>query len=439
MTMDNLARVDTVQNSGMDVWSVSRLNQTISNVLQSESLLQGIWLEGEIYNLTYHNSGHIYFSLKDDRCNVSCTFFRGANQKLKGLKLQVGMQIMALGGVSVYQPRGTYQFNVQRVTLAGEGELRIRIEQLKKKLHAEGLFDPERKKDIPFLPLTIGVATASTGAAIQDIIRVARSRFPGVNILLAPCVVQGEGAVKSICNAIEALNSPELDVDVIIAGRGGGSFEDLMAFNEEAVVRAYANSSVPIVSAVGHEIDSPLTDLAADAYAPTPSAAAERVIPVRDELEQTLDDADYRMASALNQRLRNVRERIHRVASAGVYQNPLAILKHPLQRLDWTAREIHSKMQAIHVQSSRELDRFSHLPMLFGRELDRNSRAYSLLAERLDNYSPLGTLQRGYSVVRSETGTVIRSSSELKVDQEVELLFATGKARARITDLRQEW
>ena len=437
--MDNLARVDTVQNSGMDVWSVSRLNQTISNVLQSESLLQGIWLEGEIYNLTYHNSGHIYFSLKDDRCNVSCTFFRGANQKLKGLKLQVGMQIMALGGVSVYQPRGTYQFNVQRVTLAGEGELRIRIEQLKKKLHAEGLFDPERKKDIPFLPLTIGVATASTGAAIQDIIRVARSRFPGVNILLAPCVVQGEGAVKSICNAIEALNSPELDVDVIIAGRGGGSFEDLMAFNEEAVVRAYANSSVPIVSAVGHEIDSPLTDLAADAYAPTPSAAAERVIPVRDELEQTLDDADYRMASALNQRLRNVRERIHRVASAGVYQNPLAILKHPLQRLDWTAREIHSKMQAIHVQSSRELDRFSHLPMLFGRELDRNSRAYSLLAERLDNYSPLGTLQRGYSVVRSETGTVIRSSSELKVDQEVELLFATGKARARITDLRQEW
>ncbi|MCB1169942.1 MAG: exodeoxyribonuclease VII large subunit, partial [Leptospiraceae bacterium] len=383
--------------------------------------------------------GHIYFSLKDDRCNVSCTFFRGANQKLKGLKLQVGMQIMAFGGVSVYQPRGTYQFNVQRVTLAGEGELRLRIEQLKKRLNEEGLFNPERKKSIPFLPLTIGVATASTGAAIQDIIRVARSRFPGVNILLAPCVVQGEGAVKSICNAIEALNAPELNVDVIIAGRGGGSFEDLMAFNEEAVVRAYAASTVPIVSAVGHEIDSPLTDLAADAYAPTPSAAAERVIPVRDELEQTLDDADYRMASALNQRLRNVKERIQRVASSGVYQNPLAILKHPHQRLDWTAREIHSRMQAIHVQSSRDLDRFSHLPMIFGRELDRHSRAFSLLAERLDNYSPLGTLRRGYSAVRNEAGTVVRGVSELKADQEVEILFAEGKARARITDLQENW
>jgi exodeoxyribonuclease VII large subunit len=148
--MDNLARIDTVQNSGMDVWTVSRLNQKISSVLQSESAIQGIWLEGEIFNLTYHSSGHIYFSLKDERSTVNCTFFRGANQKLKGLKLQVGMQIMAFGGVSVYQPRGNYQFNVQRVTLAGEGELRLRIEQLKKKLHEEGLFNPENKRPLPF-------------------------------------------------------------------------------------------------------------------------------------------------------------------------------------------------------------------------------------------------------------------------------------------------
>ena len=339
----------------MDVWSVSRLNQTISNVLQSESAIQGIWLEGEIFNLTYHNSGHIYFSLKDQKSTVNCTFFKGANQKLKGLRLQVGMQIMAFGGVSVYQPRGNYQFNVQRVTLAGEGELRLRIEQLKKKLHQEGLFNPEKKRPLPFLPLTIGVATASTGAAIQDIIRVSRYRFPEINILLAPCVVQGEGAVSSIVSAIQALNDPSLGVDVIIAGRGGGSFEDLMAFNEEPVVRAYADSRVPIVSAVGHEIDSPLTDLAADAYAPTPSAAAEKVVPVRQDLEQMLDDADYRMANALSQRLRNVKDRVIRVATSAVYENPMAILKHPAETLQWQLRELQSSMQSTYIQSLRSL------------------------------------------------------------------------------------
>jgi exodeoxyribonuclease VII large subunit len=437
--MDNLARIDTVQNSGMDVWSVSRLNQTISNVLQSESAIQGIWLEGEIFNLTYHNSGHIYFSLKDQKSTVNCTFFKGANQKLKGLRLQVGMQIMAFGGVSVYQPRGNYQFNVQRVTLAGEGELRLRIEQLKKKLHQEGLFNPDKKRPLPFLPLTIGVATASTGAAIQDIIRVSRYRFPEINILLAPCVVQGEGAVSSIVSAIQALNDPSLGVDVIIAGRGGGSFEDLMAFNEEPVVRAYADSRVPIVSAVGHEIDSPLTDLAADAYAPTPSAAAEKVVPVRQDLDQMLDDADYRMANALSQRLRNVKDRVIRVATSAVYENPMAILKHPAETLQWQLRELQSSMQSTYIQSLRSLEKFSHLPMLYQRELDRQTNRYSVLSERLDNFSPLGTLKRGFSVVRDSNGKVIRRAADLKKDQEVELLFGEGRAKARIESTEKSW
>ncbi|MEQ8350195.1 MAG: exodeoxyribonuclease VII large subunit [Leptospiraceae bacterium] len=437
--MDNLARIDTVQNSGMDVWTVSRLNQTISSVLQSESAIQGIWLEGEIFNLTYHSSGHIYFSLKDERSTVNCTFFRGANQKLKGLKLQVGMQIMAFGGVSVYQPRGNYQFNVQRVTLAGEGELRLRIEQLKKKLHEEGLFNPENKRPLPFLPITVGVATAPTGAAIQDIIRVCRYRFPEVNILLAPCVVQGEGAIRSIVSAIEALNDPSLEVDVIIAGRGGGSFEDLMAFNEEEVVRAYAKSEVPIVSAVGHEIDSPLSDLAADAFAPTPSAAAEKVVPVREDLEQMLDDADYRMATALGQRLRNVKDRVVRVAGSNVYQNPMAILNHPAEKLQWQLREMQSSMQSLYVESLRGLERYSHLPVLYQREMDRHSRKYSLLAERLDNFSPLGTLKRGFSVVRDSTGKVVRKAADLARGQDVELLFAEGKARATVNSTEKSW
>ena len=263
--------------------------------------------------------------------------------------------------------------------------------------------------------------------------------FPEINILLAPCVVQGEGAVSSIVSAIQALNDPSLGVDVIIAGRGGGSFEDLMAFNEEPVVRAYADSRVPIVSAVGHEIDSPLTDLAADAYAPTPSAAAEKVVPVRQDLEQMLDDADYRMANALSQRLRNVKDRVIRVATSAVYENPMAILKHPAETLQWQLRELQSSMQSTYIQSLRSLEKFSHLPMLYQRELDRQTNRYSVLSERLDNFSPLGTLKRGFSVVRDSNGKVIRRAADLKKDQEVELLFGEGRAKARIESTEKSW
>ena len=437
--MENLARIDTIQSSGTDVWSVSRLNQTVSNILQNETHIQGIWLEGEISNITHHSSGHIYFSLKDERCAINCTFFKNANQKMRGIRLQNGMQILAYGGVSVYQQRGSYQFNVGRVTLAGEGELRIRIEQLRRKLHAEGLFDPSKKRPLPPLPITIGVATAATGAAIKDIIRVARYRFPEINIILAPCIVQGEGAVDSIVSAIEALNDPGFGIDVIIAGRGGGSFEDLMAFNEEPVVRAYANSRIPIVSAVGHEIDSPLSDLAADAYSPTPSAAAERVVPVRADLEADLEASEYRMATALGQRLRGVKERLYRLSTSGVYKNPQAILEHPAQRMDWAVKELTSTMQGIHVQALRRLERFQHLPILFRQNLEQNSRRFSVLSERLDNFSPLGTLQRGFSLVRRDNGKLVRSADELKKGEDVELLFAQGKARAKIEEIRKEW
>ncbi|MEQ9363681.1 MAG: exodeoxyribonuclease VII large subunit, partial [Leptospirales bacterium] len=312
---------------GLDVWSVSRLNLSIRDKLQGDRALQGMWLEGEVFNVNYHTSGHVYFSLKDGQSAIRCTFFRGANQKFKHIRLTNGMQILAGGGVSVYAPRGEYQFNVSRVMLAGEGELRLKIEEVKRRLQGEGLFDVGRKKLLPELPVTVGIATAPTGAAIRDVLRTIDRRYPNMNILLAPCTVQGDSAAASIIEAIEALNRPEFEVDVIIAGRGGGSFEDLLAFNDEGVVRAYANSRVPIISAVGHEIDHPLCDLAADVYAPTPTGAAEIAVPIFEDLAEQIEDCGLRLKVALRNRYRNEKGRLERIFQSRVYTNPQSMLE----------------------------------------------------------------------------------------------------------------
>ncbi len=421
-----------VPGEGGSVWSIQRLNTVVRENLQGNPLLQNIWIEGEIFNLTYHSSGHIYFSLKDEASEIRCTFFRGANLKFRDVKLQNGMKILAGGGVSVFVQRGSYQFNVTRVMIAGEGELRLRIERLKKRLQEEGLFDPARKRPFPYLPLTIGVATAATGAAIRDIIRVARTRFPRINILLAPCLVQGEGSVSSIVEAIRALNDPRFGVDVIIAGRGGGSFEDLMSFNEEPVVRAFAESRVPILSAVGHEIDHPLSDLAADAFAPTPSAAVERLLPVYEDLRESLEDSGYRLRVALNSRHRREKERLLRIFKSRVHENPRSILEGAYQSLDMITRELQLSMVRHLKESRMALLNFNVLPGLYEKNLARNQRRFSVAAERLENFSPLGTLQRGYAVVRDQKGTVIRSANQVKVGESLEILLHEGRLEVKV-------
>lgn len=420
----------------LDVWSVSRLNLSIRDKLQGDRTLQGMWLEGEAFNVNYHTSGHVYFSMKDGQSAIRCTFFRGANQKFKHVRLSNGMQILAGGGVSVYAPRGEYQFNISRVMLAGEGELRLKIEEVKRRLEAEGLFETGRKQPLPELPVTVGIATAATGAAIRDVLRTIERRYPTMNVLLAPCTVQGETAAASIIEAIEALNTPEFEVDVIIAGRGGGSFEDLLAFNDEGVVRAYANSRVPIISAVGHEIDHPLSDLAADVYAPTPTGAAEMAVPVFEDLAEQIEDCSLRLKVALRNRYRNEKARLERIFQSRVYTNPQSMLEERSLRLDYLSRELRQATQTRLSSAGQRLQRFDAVPMLFEKNLRKFSNRFSLAEERLQNFSPLATLKRGYSVVRNAKKDVIRSADNTQAGDQLEVLLAEGSLQVQVEEVR---
>lgn len=421
-----------------DLWTVTRLSLAIREALQGNPRLQGIWLEGEINNLVYHTSGHIYFSLKDRESTISCTFFKGVNQRFNSIRLADGMKVLVRGGVSTFAPRGSYQFNVQYLTPAGEGELRLKIEQLKNQLFKEGLFDTEKKKKLPVLPINLGVATAPTGAAFQDIIRVSRSRFPGINILLAPCQVQGEGSERSIISAIQILNRPELEIDVIIAGRGGGSFEDLMAFNDENVVRAYAASRVPIISAVGHEIDHPLTDLAADAYAATPSAAAEMAVPVYNDLLEDIEECAIRMKYSLENRHKHEKHRLIRLLKSRIFLEPAGIFQPFGQNLDTIWKDIQNVMRNITGEHRVQLAEFVSLPGLFNHNLARIRSRFELATERLSNFSPLATLQRGYSVVRNAKKQVIRKSSDVKQGDSLEVMLSEGSLEVVVKGLSSQ-
>lgn len=418
--------------------SVSRLNQTVRSSIEGDPRLQNIWVEGEVFNYNKHPSGHIYFSLKDETSAIRCTFFKGANLKQRDVQIQNGMRILAGGSVSVYIQRGDYQLNVQRVIPSGEGELRLKIERLKKQLFDEGVFDPARKKEIPFYPVTIGVATAPRGAAIQDIIRVARTRNPYINIILSPCLVQGDGSVESIVSAIQDLNRPELGVDVIIAGRGGGSFEDLLSFNEEAVVRAYASSSVPIVSAVGHEIDHPLSDFAADAYAATPSAAAEMVVPVYADLEEKVNDFEFRLRAGLRSRYRVERDKLDRLVQSRVFQEPGVMLQQRSQTLDFLFRDLRSSMMQKVQQSNRLMVPSLGLEMLYERHVSRLKGKFELADERLRNFSPLATLKRGFSVIRNGQGKVIRKASDAKKGENLEVILERGTLQVEVREIQEK-
>ncbi|MBL8020979.1 MAG: exodeoxyribonuclease VII large subunit [Leptospirales bacterium] len=426
------------ETDGRQVLSIGQINSIVRDVLASELHLQNIWIEGEISNLVTHTSGHIYFSLKDESSSLACTFFKGANQRNRDVKIANGLRIQARGGISVFVPRGQYQFNVQQVLPAGEGLLRLKIEQLKRKLYNEGLFAGERKRPLPSFPFTVGIVTAPTGAAIQDIIRVARSRFPNVNLLLAPCVVQGPEAPESIAYAIELLNRAELEVDVIIAGRGGGSFEDLLPFNEEMVVRAFASSRVPIVSAVGHEIDHPLTDLAADDFAATPSAAAQKVVPIVGDIMDRVEECALRLRFSLVQNHKRGKDRLQRVLTSRVHKKPSAMLEPAFMELDALERGIGNAMRARIQKHQRQLETFQNLPMFYSRRIQEFWEHFKIVEERLTNFSPLGTLKRGYSILRNGQNKILRRASETRINEDLEVILSQGKLRVKVQEVVPE-
>ena len=385
----------------MGIYTVTGLNNYIKNVLTSEKALQHIWVEGEISNLTKHRSGHYYFSIKDEASQVSCVSFRSTNRKLK-FEPEKDMKVLVFGSVNVYTVRGQYQLQVLDIRPDGVGELYKAFEQLKKRLEEEGLFAPEHKKPLPNYPRKIGVATSATGAAIHDILHVLQRRYP-VDILLCPTTVQGEASADSIIRSLELLN--RTDADLIIAGRGGGSLEDLWPFNEEKVARAIYNSRLPVISAVGHETDFTISDFTADVRAPTPSAAAEIAVPDRTEMGKHVDGLRQKMESALKNRILNQKKHLEYLSGRISPDRYRELLNQRAQHLDEVTYRLTSRTEYIMQTKVAEL---------------------GALAGRLNAVSPLNTLDRGYCVAQSDEGGTITGIIDIEKGQSLQLKFRDG-------------
>ena len=418
------------------VLTVSECAQIVKRRIEGAPDLTSIWVRGEISNITYHSSGHIYFTLKDPNAILQAVFFKSVNRGLK-FKLEEGLAIIALGSITTYEKRGNYQMVVAEVSLEGIGALQKQIEQLKKKLSAEGLFDPARKRKIPFLPKRIGVVTSPTGAAFRDILKVALRRYPTIEVILAPAKVQGDDAAATIVRGIEELNKPEWGIDVIIAGRGGGSFEDLMPFNEEPVIRAFASSRIPVISAVGHQIDHPLSDDAADMYAPTPSAAAELAVPLKSELMAEIDMLHDKALAALEKRIERDRNRIGNVLARRVFAEPSHIVyMKEIELSDIKNRMVLSLKDMI----SDARARMSAVPDIT-KEIrgivERKRNALAVSASAVESLSPLGVIARGYAVAIDSEKKVVKSVKSVRTGDTISLYLSDGKADCGILSLHE--
>lgn len=390
-----------------EVFSVSALNQSVQRMI--EGAFPRIWVEGEISNLARPASGHLYFSLKDAQAQVRCALFRSAAQRL-GFRPQDGMQVLARAKVSLYPARGDYQLIVDHLEEAGDGALRRAFDALRKRLEGEGLFDPALKRPIPRLPQRIGVITSPSGAVIRDIVSVLKRRFPALPILLFPVPVQGAEAAPAIVRALDQAGR-QGGCDVVIVARGGGSLEDLWAFNEESVARAIRACALPVISAVGHETDVTIADFAADLRAPTPSAAAELVSPDAVSLQVVLTRQKglllERMRTQLNQR------------------------QQMLDSLNRQLRQQHPQRQL--AERSQRLDDWDQrLRLAWQRRFEKNQDRVAHLAQQLQMVSPLATLSRGYSIVQNAQGEAIRSPSQVQTGEMLTARLAEGEIRCEV-------
>ena len=436
-----------------NIYSVSGLTVEIRNLL--ESSFRELWVMGEVSNFRAAASGHLYFTLKDASAQLRAVCFRGQARYLR-FKPQDGISVIARGSLAVYAERGDYQLLVEHLEPAGLGALQLAFEQLKQKLAGEGLFDTARKRPLPVLPHTIGVITSPTGAVIRDMLRVLHRRFRNMNILIYPVRVQGEGAAQEIAEGISHFNHQPL-VDVLILARGGGSLEDLWAFNEEVVARAIAASGIPVVSAVGHETDFTISDFVADLRAPTPSAAAELVVQRKQDFESAIEHDGRRLQQVLRLKLSEGRQRLTELSLHRVFQGLAARIAEKTQRVDDLSARLHSRITARLTQSRslwlgvsagvarydfrrvNSLRRFRLEDRMKGLE----TRTTNLLAGRLANLerlagilherSPLVILNRGYSITRDGAGKVIRDASTIEPGSEITIRLAQGELGASVT------
>jgi len=395
------------------VLSVNDLTRHLKGLIENDKLLAGVWIQGEISNLVKAASGHCYFTLKDDQAIIKAALWAG-NRRRIAVDFKNGDFVMVFGGLSVYPPRGEYQITVQDLRPAGIGALYEAFEKLKKKLQAEGLFDSERKLPLPFLPKGVGIVTSPRGAVVQDIFRVIRRRFPNMSLFLVPVKVQGEGAAAEIVAGIERLNH-DSRVDVIILARGGGSLEDLWAFNEEPVARAISASQKPIVSAVGHETDTTIADMVADRRAATPSVAGELVVPVKAELVDFIARQKRRLERSITSLLQVQRQRFLRASSCRFLVKPQLLIAERRNTVMNLARDLEAR---------------------FVRFYDKKNHQTALLRARFETLDPMKPLKRGYSMVTDDSGKVLNSMKPLQTGQKLHLHFADGQAAVTVDQLR---
>ena len=407
------------QTNRPDAFSVGQLNEYIKMLLEGNPNLKDVWVQGEISGAKLYSSGHLYFSLKDSDSVISAVMFKNSMMRME-FEPENGMKVLAHGRVSAYPPRGQYQFIADRMIPEGAGSLAVAFEQLKAKLSAEGLFDPARKRPLPSHPRRIGVVTSPSGAAVHDIIRVAKKRCPSTEIIIFPSLVQGAEAPAYLRGGIQYFNAvkddPEQGVDLIIIGRGGGSAEDLWGFNDERLARVVAASEIPVVSAVGHEVDFTICDFVADLRASTPSAAAELSLPDKEDLRRQVTSLTTRLQASQTTRLKRYRTQLDRLAASRVLTSPEGAYR--------LRRETVAGLE-------------KRLNLSMSRRLTFKRQSMERVVASLAALNPLSVLSRGYALVQDGEGKVIPAVSELTIGERVSLRFADGKAVVRVEEIEE--
>jgi exodeoxyribonuclease VII large subunit len=452
-TANQLKRGKVLSPDAAAPYSVSRLNREAK--LLMEAGIPPLWLEAEISNLARPASGHLYFTLKDSKAQVRCAMFRAAAARA-GVQPENGQQVLVHGRLGLYEPRGDYQLVVDKMEAAGEGMLRRAYEQLKIKLEAEGLFDPKHKKEIPQFPRRVGIITSSSGAAIRDIITVLQRRFPAIEVIVYPAVVQGDDAPSQIITALERANQ-RAECDVIICGRGGGSLEDLWAFNNEQLARAIFASEIPVISAVGHEVDYSIADFVADLRAATPSAAAELTSPDQIDWIGHFSSSERRLTSSIDGRLQSLSQRadwLEKRLSSRSPQQQLDILGQRLSHMSYklnaslprTISHITQRQQRLlnrlkAASPIQSISRFESclaplLPKLHAaasHHLETQQNRLSVNSAKLHAVSPLATLGRGYGIVQNQAGEVISKTSQVNIGERIQIKLSEGSLKAEVT------
>lgn len=394
---------------GFKYLTVTALTYALKNLIETGVNLDGVWIKGEISNYTAHTSGHLYFTLKDENARLSCVMFKSQARCLK-FKPENGQAVAVAGRLSVYEKSGNYQLYVDQMESDGWGDLFQAFEKLKRVLEAEGLFDPRRKRPLPRLPLKIGIITSPTGAAVQDMIKILRRRRPNLDLVIFPALVQGAEAPASLVKALNAA-ARFSDLDLVIIGRGGGSLEELWAFNDEQLARAIASFPKPVIAAVGHETDFTIADFVADLRAPTPSAAAELAVPDEGAFKKNLADLNIRLKLAFKRQLRLRRNELQIILAGRAFTAPM----QPLNR----------KRQDLDLMTERMVSLTRH-------QLRLERERFAGILGKLDTLSPLATLKRGYAIARKNSGLIIKRVDEVAIGESIAVSLASGSLKCQI-------